>query len=127
MKASTFFVGLVTGVIAGSAAVLFSTPQSGSDLRSNVKTVSTDWKEKLSEVKFQISDLKQSIAGLSKEAKTEIPQTIEELKESVQAWQSESAPIQENLQNEIASILMAMEELEKSLVKQSKHSASDIN
>jgi len=127
MKASTFFVGLVTGVIAGSAAVLFSTPQSGSDLRSNVKTVSSDWKEKLAEVKFQISDLKKSIAGLSKEAKTEIPQTIEELKVSVQAWQSETAPMQENLQNEIASILTAMEELEKSLVKQTKQSSSEIN
>ena len=126
MKASTFFVGLVTGVIAGSAAVLFSTPQSGSELRSNVKTVSSDWKEKLSEVKFQISDLKQSIAGLTKEAKTEIPQTIEELKQSVHQWQMETAPMQENLQNEIASIQLAMEELEKSLAKHQKNS-SDTN
>jgi len=124
MKASTFIVGLATGVLAGSAAVLFSTPQSGSELRSNVKTVSSDWKEKLSEVKFQINDLKQSIAGLSKEAKTEIPQTIEELKQSVQAWQTETAPIQENLQNEINSIQLAMEELEKSLAKHQKDKPS---
>ena len=120
MKASTFFIGLVTGVAAGSAAVLFSTPQSGSELRSNVKTVSSDWKEKLSEVKFQLSDLKQSIAGFTKEAKTEVPQTINELKQSVQQWQTETGPIQENLQKEIASIQMAMEELEKSLVKHQK-------
>ena len=124
MKASTFFVGLVSGVLAGSAAVLFSTPQSGSELRSNVKTVSSDWKEKLSEVKFQINDLKQSIASLTKEAKTEIPQTIEELKQSVQEWQTETAPIQENLQNEITSIQMAMEELEKSLAKHQKEKLS---
>jgi gas vesicle protein len=120
MKASTFFVGLVSGVVAGSAAVLFSTPQSGSDLRSNVKTASSDWKEKLSEVKFQISDLKQSIAGLTKTAKTDVPQTINELKQSVQQWQSETAPIQESLQNEIASIQLAMEELEKSIAKHQK-------
>jgi len=126
MKASTFFVGLVTGVIAGSAAVLFSTPQSGSELRSSVKTVSSDWKEKLSEVKFQISDLKQSIAGLSKEAKTEIPQTIEELKQTVQEWQMETAPMQENLQNELASIQLAMEELEKSLAKHQKGSSDTV-
>ena len=124
MKASTFFVGLVSGIVAGSAAVLFSTPQSGSELRSNVKTVSNDWKEKLSEVKFHISDLKQSIAGLTKEAKTEIPQTIEELKKSVQQWQTETAPIQQNLQNEIASIQMAVEELEKSLAKHQKNNDS---
>ncbi len=121
MKASTFFIGLVTGVVAGSAAALFSTPQSGSELRSNVKTASSDWKEKLSEVKFQISDLKQSIARLSKEAKTEIPQTIDELKQSVQLWQNQTGPIQENLQNEISSIQMAMEELEKSIAKHQKN------
>ena len=120
MKASTFFVGLVSGVLAGSAAVLFSTPQSGSDLRSNVKTASSDWKEKLSDVKFQISDLKQSIAGLTKTTKTDVPQTINELKQSVQQWQSETAPIQESLQNEIASIQLAMEELEKSITKHQK-------
>ncbi len=120
MKASTFFIGLVTGVVAGSAAALLSTPQSGSNLRSNVKTASSDWKEKLSEVKFQISDLKQSIARLTKEAKTEVPQTIDELKQSVQKWQNQTGPIQENLQNEISSIQMAMEELEKSIANHQK-------
>ena len=124
MKASTFFIGLVTGVVAGSAAALFSTPQSGSELRSNVKTASSDWKDKLSEVKFQISDLKQSIARLTKEAKTEVPQTIDELKESVQLWQNQTGPIQENLQNEISSIQMAMEELEKSIAKHQKNPSS---
>lgn len=123
MKASTFFVGLVTGAVVGSVAVLFSTAQSGSDLRSNVKVASTDWKEKLFDVKFQISDLKKSIARLTKEAKTEIPQTIEELKTSVQKWQNETGPIQENLQNEISSIQMALEELEKSLAKHQKNSS----
>lgn len=121
MKASTFFIGLVTGVVAGSAAALFSTPQSGSELRSNVKTASSDWKDKLSEVKFQISDLKQSIARLTKEAKTDVPQTIDELKQSVQLWQNQTGPIQENLQNEISSIQMAMEELEKSIAKHQKN------
>ncbi|MGB5945942.1 YtxH domain-containing protein [Paenisporosarcina sp.] len=124
MKASTFFIGLVTGVVAGSAAALFSTPQSGSELRSNVKTASSDWKDKLSEVKFQLSDLKQSIARLTKEAKTEVPQTIDELKHSVQMWQNQTGPIQENLQNEISSIQMAMEELEKSIAKHQKNPSS---
>jgi len=123
MKASTFFIGLVTGVVAGTATVLFSTPQSGSDLRSNVKTASSDWKERLSEVKFQISDLKESIAGLSKEAKTKVPETIDDLKQSVQKWQTQTGPIQENLQNEITSIQMALEELEKSLAKNQKNTS----
>ncbi|QBP40429.1 YtxH domain-containing protein [Paenisporosarcina antarctica] len=126
MKASTFFIGLVTGVVAGTATVLFSTPQSGSDLRSNFKTASSDWKEKLSEVKFQISDLKESIAGLSKEAKTKVPQTIDDLKESVQEWQTKTGPIQENLQTEITSIQMALEELEKSLAKNQKDTSPAI-
>ena len=64
--------------------------------------------------------MKQSISNLTKESKTQVPQTIDELKKSVQKWQTETAPIQENLQNEIASIQMAMEELEKSLAKHQK-------
>lgn len=120
MKASTFLFGLGAGLLAGSAAVLFSTPQSGTEMRTNVKNVSADWKDKLSEVKFQLSDLKQSISNLTKESKTQVPQTIDELKKSVQKWQTETAPIQENLQIEIASIQMAMEELEKSLAKHQK-------
>ncbi len=120
MKASTFLVGLGAGLLAGSTAVLFSTPQSGTEMRTSVKNVSADWKDKLSEVKFQLSDLKQSISNLTKESKTQVPQTIDELKKSVQKWQTETAPIQENLQNEIASIQMAMEELEKSLAKHQK-------
>ena len=122
MKVSTFLVGLATGVLAGSTAVLFSTPQSGSELRTNVKTASSDWKEKLSEVKFQFSDLKQSISKLTSESKVRVPQTLEELKKSVQKWQTETAPIQDNLKNEIESIQKAMEELELSLAKHRKRS-----
>jgi gas vesicle protein len=121
MKASTFIVGLAAGVLTGSTVVLFSTPQSGSELRTNVKSISSDWKNKLSDVKFQLSDLKQSIANLTKETKTHVPQTIDDLKKSVQKWQTDTAPIQKNLQNEIASIQMAMEELEKSLSKHQKN------
>jgi len=120
VKVSTFLVGLATGVLAGSTAVLFSTPQSGSELRTNVKTVSSDWKEKLSEVKFQFSDLKQSISKLTSESKVQVPQTVEELKKSVQKWQTDTAPIQDNLKNEIESIQKAMEELEMSLAKHQK-------
>lgn len=120
MKVSTFLVGLATGVLAGSTAVLFSTPQSGSELRTNVKTASSDWKEKLSEVKFQFSDLKQSISKLTCESKVLVPQTVEELKKSVQKWQTDTAPIQDNLKNEIESIQKAMEELEISLAKHQK-------
>ena len=50
-----------------------------------------------------------------------MPQTIDELKESVQLWQNQTGPIQENLQNEISSIQMAMEELEKSIAKHQKN------
>lgn len=125
MKASTFLFGLAAGMFAGSAAVLFSTPQSGSELRTTVKSASSDWKVKLSEVKYQFSDLKQSIAKLTKESKNQVPETVEELKKSVQKWQKETAPIQANLQNEIESIQMAMEELEKSLMKHQKDPSTE--
>lgn len=37
MKAKPFLLGLTTGIIGGTIAVLFSTPQSGQQLRASVR------------------------------------------------------------------------------------------
>ncbi|MGK7379538.1 YtxH domain-containing protein [Planococcus sp. 1R117A] len=117
MKASTFFIGLATGLAAGAAATLFSTPQSGKELRSSVKTASTDWKEKLSDVKEKVNGLKESVAKLSDEAKTTVPEATDGLKASMQEWQESTAPAKEHLQLEILAIQNAIEALQNSISK----------
>lgn len=39
MKASTFLLGLATGVLGSAVAVLLTTPQSGKELRSSIKAI----------------------------------------------------------------------------------------
>lgn len=120
MKASNFFVGLATGLAAGAAATLFSTPQSGEKLRTSVKTASTDWKEKLADVKEQVDNLKESINTLKIEAKTHVPPAMDGLKQSMTEWQEGTAPAKEHLQLEILAIQNAIEELQKSITKDKK-------
>lgn len=120
MKASTFFLGLATGLAAGAAATLFSTPQSGKELRTSVKTTSSDWKEKLADVKEKVNGLKESIATLSAEAKTQFPATADGLKASMENWQEGTAPAKEHLQLEILAIQNSIEELQNAISKDKK-------
>ena len=83
MKASTFFLGLVAGSVAAAVTVLFSTPQSGNELRKTIKNASTDMKDKFNDVKVCVDDLKESISHLTQETKESIPVAIEGIKGSV--------------------------------------------
>ncbi|MEI4770368.1 YtxH domain-containing protein [Psychrobacillus sp. FJAT-51614] len=117
MKVSQFLIGIATGAIAGSVSVLLSTPQSGSELRSSLKTTSLDYKDKLKEVQIKLQDLKSSISQLSKASKEVVPETIEGFKKDITEWKNETTPLQHQLQAEIQSIQLAIEELEKTLPK----------
>lgn len=120
MKASTFFIGLATGLAAGAATTLFSTPQSGKELRTSVKTASSDWKEKLADVKEQLNGLKESVNNLKLEAKSQVPAAVDGLKQSMEEWQNSTAPAKEHLQLEIMAIQNAIEELQNSISKDKK-------
>ncbi|TQR19047.1 YtxH domain-containing protein [Psychrobacillus vulpis] len=120
MKTTHFILGILTGAVVGASTVLLSTPQSGGEFRSTLKSTSLDVRDKVSDVKQQLQQLKNSITLLGKESKEVIPQTIDELKSSVAQWQNETAPIQEQLQAEITSIQQAVEELERTLPKPQK-------
>ena len=125
MKASTFFIGLATGLAAGAVATLFTTPQSGKDLRTSVKSTSSDWKERMSEVKEKVNDLKESVAALSAETKTQVPAAMDELKKSMETWQHNTVPAKEHLQLEILAIQKSIEELQKSISKDKKEDKDD--
>jgi gas vesicle protein len=56
MKASTFFLGLATGTVAAAITVLYSTPKSGSEIRTSVKSASTDFKETFGDIKQKVNN-----------------------------------------------------------------------
>ena len=120
MKISQLFYGIAIGALTGASAVLLSTPKSGNDLRSSIKTTSSVYKEKLLDAKSHLKELNASISDLTKEIKEVIPSTVNEMKTSVQQFQRETAPLQQNLQAEILSIQTAIESLEQKLPKKNQ-------
>lgn len=125
MKASRFFLGLATGLAAGAATALFSAPQSGQDFRTSVKSTSSEWKEHLNELKVKVNGLKESINHLTEEAKSQLPETVEGLKSSLETWTESTAPAKEHLQLEIMAIQNAIEELQNTLSKDKKDKDDD--
>ena len=125
MRASRFFLGLATGLAAGAATALFSAPQSGQDFRTLVKSTSSEWKEYLNELKVKGNGLKESINHLTEEAKSQLPETVEGLKSSLENWTESTAPAKEHLQLEIMAIQNAIEELQNTLSKDKKDKDDD--
>jgi gas vesicle protein len=120
MKASTFFIGLAAGAVAAAVTVLYSTPQSGSQLRTSVRDASSDMKFLFKDVKVKVDDLKESISHLTKEAKETVPSTIDGIKGSVDQWQQSTDSNRARMEKEIAAIQTALEELEQTIAKQQK-------
>jgi gas vesicle protein len=120
MKASTFFIGLAAGSVAAAVTVLYSTPQSGSQLRTSVRDASSDMKLLFKDVKGKVDDLKESISHLKKEARETVPPAIDGMKGSVDQWQQSTESNRERLEIEIAAIQTALEELEQNFAKQQR-------
>jgi len=117
MKAKPFLFGLVTGIVGGTIAVLFSTPQSGRQLRANLRENAEITKDKLFEVKHQVDNVKQSVNSLTNEVKNNIPQIINELKQTITTFTDEIEPTKNNLQQEIEALQNTISEIEKNVAQ----------
>ena len=113
MKVQTFFTGLAVGIAAGMAAAIMTAPQPGKQLRSNIARNTSVWKDQLVDVKNEASNVKQSITSFSIEAKNNIPQIINELKETITTFKAEIEPEASNLKQEIEILQNSINEFEK--------------
>ena len=113
MKVQTFFTGLAVGIAAGMAAAIMTAPQPGKQLRSNIARNTSVWKDQLVDVKNEASNVKQSITSFSIEAKNNIPQIINELKETITTFKSEIEPDALKLKQEIETLQNSISEFEK--------------
>ena len=113
MKVQTFFTGLAVGIAAGMAAAIMTAPQPGKQLRSNIARNTSVWKDQLVDVKNETSNVKQSITSFSIEAKNNIPQIINELKETITTFKSEIEPDALKLKQEIETLQNSINEFEK--------------
>ena len=113
MKAQTFFTGLAVGVAAGMVVAVMAAPQAGKQLRSNIARNASVWKDQLADVKNETNNVKQSITAFSIEAKNNIPQIINELKETITTFKSEIEPDALKLKQEIDVLQNSISEIEK--------------
>ncbi|HEY9582370.1 MAG TPA: hypothetical protein VIR13_05320 [Savagea sp.] len=121
MKQSNFLIGVLAGSITASVAVLLTTSQSGEQLRANMKSKSCNLQSMIEDIKVKASELVESIQHLTTEAKANLPETIEDMKQSVMAWQQSTEPHKNNLSQEIDSIQKSIEQLEQQIAKQQNH------
>ncbi|MBF4501249.1 YtxH domain-containing protein [Savagea sp. SN6] len=121
MKQSNFLLGVLAGSITASVAVLLTTSQSGEQLRNNFKTKSCHLQSMAEDIKVKANELVGSIQHLTAEAKNNLPETIEEIKQSVMTWQQSTEPNKNNLTKEIDSIQRSIEQLEQQIAKQQNH------
>lgn len=120
MKAKPFLIGLTAGIVGGTVAVIFSTPQSGQQLRSNLRLNADCTKEKLQDVKLQASNVKHSMNTFTNEAKNNIPQIINDLKQSINSFSIEIEPTKINLQQEIEALQNSISEIEQNIAQFTK-------
>ena len=113
MKVQTLFTGLAVGVAAGMVAAIMTAPQTGKQLRSNIARNTSIWKDQLVDIKNETNNVKQSITDFSIEAKNNIPQIINELKETVTTFKTEIEPDALKLKQEIEILQNSINEIEK--------------
>lgn len=115
MSKKKFLLGATTGALIGAAAVIFTTPQSGQQVRLKIKQNINTVKLSFADVKGQSKNVIQSITTLSNEIKYNIPPIINELKDSFSAFQEDIQPNMMNLQQEIDQLNSSIGEIEKNL------------
>jgi len=115
MKVKNLVAGVATGIVGGLAIATLIAPQSGHDLRSSIKSNTTNFKNKIADVGAEANNVKASIATLTSVAKNNIPQIVNDLKETIQRFQKEIEPNTNHLQQEIGSLQQSISEIEKNI------------
>ena len=115
MKVKSFLLGVTTGIVSGAAVILFSTPQSGTELRKNLIANTKNIKSKLHEVQGELNNVKQSITTLKAEAQNNMPSIINELKDNLTTFKTEIEPETALLKQEIENLQNSISEIEKNI------------
>ncbi|MEC1180123.1 YtxH domain-containing protein [Metasolibacillus meyeri] len=115
MKAKPFLIGLTAGIIGGAIATIFSTPQSGKELRANITNFSANTKGQIDDVNAQAQGVMQSFTNLSNEVKNNIPQIIKELSQSFTSFKQQIEPETALLKQEIEGLQKSISEIEQNL------------
>lgn len=118
VRGGSLVVGFVIGGVVGATTTLLTTPSSGRDLRYRAKEQSVDWKDMISNLKFDGMRLKQQITDTSKEGAALIKDLTQEMKKSVEDWQRTVGPHQKNIHKYLEQIESSLKDLEEKVKNQ---------
>lgn len=124
MDKSQFVWGLLSGAVASSVAILLTAPKSGKEVRSQIKATSNGLKTDFQDIKEHFQEVKQSLQHVIHSAKEIAPETMTGMKDSVDTWQRETAPIQAKIKQDLEAIQRSMDEIQKALPKKTNEQAS---
>lgn len=124
MDKSQFVWGLLSGAVASSVAILLTAPKSGKEVRSQIKATSNGVKTDFQDIKVQFQEVKKSLQHVIHSAKEIAPETMTGIKDSVDTWQRETAPIQAKIQQDLEAIQRSMDEIQQALPKKTNEQAS---
>jgi gas vesicle protein len=118
MKFKSLTYGILAGSAIGAIATFLSAPQSGKDLKLQIKQNKDEWKAVLTEIKTNAVEVKNSVSNLSTEGKQTVSTIKDGMKHSIQTWQGSTEPNIQHIKDDIAEIEQLTEKMEQKISKQ---------
>ncbi|RIW35361.1 YtxH domain-containing protein [Bacillus salacetis] len=118
MKMKSISYGVLAGSALGAIAALLTTPQSGKDLKGQIRKNKDEWKSILLEIKTNAVEVKDAVSRLSSEGKETITHLKDDMQNSIQAWQGSTEPNIQHIKDEISAIEQLAEDMEQTVSKQ---------
>lgn len=113
VRIKPFVMGIVSGGTAGALYVLFSTPSSGREFRSNAVAKSKELTHVLTRFNEESNQFKDQVSKSSKETLSLIRHLSEDISTSVEGWKQTIAPHQKNIQKYLEQIEESLADLEE--------------
>jgi gas vesicle protein len=118
MKIKSIAFGILAGSAIGAITTLLSTPQSGKDLKGQIKENKDEWKAVFTDIKNNAVEVKDAVSRLSQEGKQTITHLKDDMQSSIQTWQGSTEPNIQHIKDDISAIEQLAENMEQKVSKQ---------
>ncbi len=114
-KFQQYTAGFLIGTLAGGLVVLFSTPQSGKELRRRLIDMKNKFKQTSSQLKDDVASLKHNIIQLQTESKKALQTVGGDLKDAITNWKEVNDPVIRSLKTDIEALKEKAEKAAKEM------------
>ncbi len=115
MKVNSLVIGFISGFAVAGVGVLFSTPASGKEVRTNLKETKEETILLLKDVQKAVIQLKNDCISAANISKEQVNLFIKDVKELIQEWNEDTKEHTEAIQVHIKDVETAISELEAAI------------